>query len=347
MKSLSNRSLVFSLLCGLLLASSIGFSSAQDQKPNKKQQKEQEKALAGPRATVLRITILYVAPDKDSQKVERVQPGREMVVAETNGPWVRVYANTDNQPQHNDDEPIFGDPPPPPVSGWMEAKGIVRDTTPNGDAILMGEAANEEAEASNPRGPANAAMSARLLYRRVVEMFHKSPFVAEAMWRAADVRWQIEKADASSRGSAHEKEAYLRQELSEEEMKKVIKYYPHTKQADLAAFALIDNKTCGDWQGDVKCPEKESELYEKYAAEHPDGVKTAQALYMAVYRQASLKDMYASEGNDKRADDAHKHATELAARLKDKFPQSDYSVRAGALVYKLDEGVPVYGIDLQ
>jgi hypothetical protein len=35
----------------------------------------------------------------------------------------------------------------------------------------------------------------------------------------------------------------------------------------------------------------------------------------------------------------------LAARLKDHFAQSDYAWRAGALVYKLDEGIPVYGID--
>ena len=35
----------------------------------------------------------------------------------------------------------------------------------------------------------------------------------------------------------------------------------------------------------------------------------------------------------------------VAAKLKDHFADSDYALRAGALVYKLDEGVPVYGID--
>jgi hypothetical protein len=35
----------------------------------------------------------------------------------------------------------------------------------------------------------------------------------------------------------------------------------------------------------------------------------------------------------------------VAAQLKAHFPDSDYTYRAGALVYKLDEGVPVYGID--
>jgi hypothetical protein len=133
--------------------------------------------------------------------------------------------------------------------------------------------------------------------------------------------------------------------MDEEEMKKVLKFYPHTRQADLAAFELIDNKLCGDWQGQPKCPEKESDYYEKYASEHPDGPRTAQALYQAAWRLAVLVDMYGADGSDKKADSAKDHAREVAARLKDKFPQSDYAARAAALVFKLDQGIPVYGID--
>jgi hypothetical protein len=311
-----------------------------------KKPEQQVKPLAGPRATPLRITILYIAPDLTSQKVDRVQIGREMVVAEKSGPWIRVYANTDIEEARGKDAPVFdtGDTPPP-ISGWMEAKGVVIETTPNGDQILMGEAANQESLASDPRGPANAAMSARLLYRRLVEMYPNSPLTPEAAWRAADIQWQLQKADASTRPSAKQKDPYMRDQMDEDELKKIIKYYPHTRQADLAAFELIDNKLCGDWQGQVKCPEKEAEVYEKYAAEYPDGPRTAQALYQAVYRQAVLRDMYAADGNNKKSDEAHTHAKELAAKLKDHFAQSDYTVRAGTLVYKLDEGIPVYGID--
>ncbi|HEY1903694.1 MAG TPA: hypothetical protein VGG56_14770 [Terracidiphilus sp.] len=307
-----------------------------------------EKPMAGPRATPLRITVLYVAPDLSSQKVDRVQIGREMVVAEKSGPWLRVYANTDIEEVRGKDAPIFGtDDTPPPISGWMEAKGVVIETMPNGDQILMGAAANEESLASDPRGPANAAASARLLYRRLVEMFPNSPLVPEAAWRAADDLWQIQKADASTRSSAKERDPYMRDQMDEDELRKVLKLYPHTRWADMAAFELIDNKLCGDWQGQPKCPERESEDYEKFAAEFPDGPRTAQALYQAVYRQAVLTDMYKSDGSDKKADEAHKHAQDLAARLKSKFPDSDYTWRAGALVFKLDQGVPVYGIDLE
>ena len=311
-----------------------------------KKQSQLEKPLAGPRATALRVTWLYISPDTASQKVDRVQIGREMVVAEHSGPWLRVYANTDIQEERKRDAPLIGhDEITPPISGWMEAKGVVIETTPGGDLILMGEAANQESLASDPRGPVNAAQSARLLYRRLVEMFPKSPLVPEAFWRAADILWQLQKADASSRPSAREREPYLRDQMDEDELKKVIKLYPHTRPADLAAFDLVENKLCGDWQGSPKCPEKESEAYEKYASEVPDGPRTAQALYQAVYRQAVLTDMYAADGNDGKSNAAHTHAKELAARLKEKFPQSDYTARAAALVFKLDEGVPVYGID--
>ncbi len=328
-------------LAGLaLMAASLAAPALADKKP------QQVKPMAGPRATALRVTWLYVAPDKSSQKVDKVQIGREMVVAEKSGPWMRVYANTDIEEVTDKDAPVFGrDETPPPVSGWLEAKGVVVETTAGGDLVLMGEAANQEALASDPRGPVNAAQSARLLYRRLVEMFGTSPLAGEAAWRAADILWQIQKADAASRPSSREREAYMRDQIDEEEMKKVIKLFPHTRPADLAAFALIDNKLCGDWQGTTKCPEKEAEYYEKYAADYPDSPRTAQALYLAVYRHAVLTDMYGADGSDNKSNAAHARAKELAGRLKDKFPQSDFAARAAALVFKLDEGIPVYGID--
>ena len=304
------------------------------------------KPMAGPRATALRVTWLYISPDKTAQKVGRVQVGREMVVAEKSGPWIRVYANTDIEEEHTSDQPIFGAAEtPPPISGWMEAKGVVIEDTPNGDLVLMGAAANQEAEANDPKGPANAARSAHLLYRRLAEMFPNSPLAPEAAWRAADILWQIQKSDFSALPSAKERDPYMRNQMDEDNLKKVAKLYPHTRQADLAEYDLIDNKLCGDWQGSTKCPEKESEIFEKYASEHPDSPRAAKALYEATYRQAVLSDMYGADSNDKKQDEAHTHARDLAAKLKDKFPQSDYTWRAAALVYKLDQGVPVYGID--
>lgn len=314
-----------------------------------KKKDEIVKPLAGPRATSLRVARLYVQPDTNSQTVDRVQVGRELVIAERSGKWVRVFANTDVEEAHNErDTPWVGsDEIPPPVSGWMENRGIVIEDTPNGDQIIMGEASNQESLASDPRGPANAARAARYLYRRVVEMFPSSQVAPEAAWRAADIQWQLQKAESASRPSAKEQAAYMRKTMDEDEMKKILKLWPHSRQADLAAFDLIDNKLCGDWQGQAKCPEKETEFYEKYAQEHPDGPKTPQALYQAVYRQCALVDIFKADNSDRKADSAKTHAHELAARLRDKFPQSDYTARGSALVFKIDQDIAVYGVDRQ
>ena len=63
------------------------------------------------------------------------------------------------------------------------------------------------------------------------------------------------------------------------------------------------------------------------------------------YREAALADMATADRDSKRADEARNRARALAAKLKTQSSDSDYTWRAGVLVYKLDEGVPVYGID--
>jgi hypothetical protein len=308
------------------------------------------KPMAGPRATALQITSLYVSPDTGAQRLDKVQIGRELVVAEKSGSWLRVYANTDVQEAaaNDPDAPMVGsDSLPPPDSGWVQAKGIVEETTPNGDQIIMGTAANEEALAADPRGPVNAAQAARLLYLRVQEMFPNSPLAAEAAWRSADIQWQVDKADNSTLPSARERQAYLRPQINEDALKKVMKRYPGTRWAALAAFDLIDNKLCGDWEGTAQCPEKEADIYLKYSDQFPDGPRTPRALYEAVYRLAALTNIYDAAGKHDQGEKAHRGASDVTARLRTKFPDSDYTWRAGALVYKLEEGIPVYGIDLQ
>jgi outer membrane protein assembly factor BamD (BamD/ComL family) len=301
---------------------------------------------AGTFATAIRETVLLVSADPTSEKLATITPGREMVIVERNGQWMRVFANTDVEEAHGQDAPVFGaEAAPPPISGWTNEKGIIAADTPNGDAVLFGAAAAAEDQASEPHAPKRAAQDARLLYRRLVQMFPQSSYAGEADWRSADIRWQLEKEDAFSRPSAHEKENYLRQQLDEDEMKKIIKKYPGTKWADLAAYNLLDNKICGDWQGSEKCPEKESELYLKYADDHPQSPKAAEALYKAAWRQAAASDMYTADNEDKKSEEAKAHAKEVATRLQSKYPQTDYAARAATLVYKLEQGIPIYGAD--
>ena len=299
------------------------------------------------RATLVHPAIVYVSPDDDAQHIAEVLPGHEVVVIERSGSWVRVFANTDTPDEQADDQkPEFSaDDTVTPASGWIHDKGIVTPATANGDAILYGTAANYEEQAEQPHAPKVAAEEAHLLYRRVADYFPNSPLAAEAMFRSADVRWQLDKADISTLPSAHEQEAYLRPQLYEGDMQRVMKLYPNSKFAALAAYDLIDNKLCGDWQGLPKCPEMEAGLYQKYADRYPDSPKAAEALYNVTYREGVLVEMYLVQDDKKRSQQAAANAVGLAAELKQKYPQSDFAARAASIAYRVQQQIPVYGND--
>ncbi len=297
------------------------------------------------RATLLHDAIVYLSADADSQKVSEVTPGHEVVVTERSGAWVKVFANTDTQDDAEEQPDFGGDDKVTPASGWIRDKGVVSPATPNGDVLLFGAAAEMEEQASQPHAPKGAAAGAHLLYRRVSEYFPQSPMAPEAAWRSADVRWQIERRDVSSLPSAKEQDAYLRPQIFEGEMKKVIKNYPGTKYAAMAAYEMLDNKLCGDWQGLPKCPEMEAGLYEKYAKQFPDGPKTAEALYNAAYREGVAVTMYTVDGNRKRAEAAAAKTQGLAAEVRGRFPQSDFGARAQSVAYRVQQGIAVYGSD--
>lgn len=324
----------------ILIFASFGAAQAQKRMP------EEQVPKNGPRATLVREANLYVQPNERAQRVSVIEPGREMVVVERSGNWVRVFANIDalgGRQQDLDAPTLGGGSAVVPLSGWMLNKGVIDVNTPHGDQILFGEAVNKENAASESHPPPHAALEARLLYMRVVEMFPKSPLTPAAMWRAADIRWQLQKADASTLPSAHEKAAYLREQPDESEMKDVEKYFPHTKWAALAEYDMIDNKLCGDWQGSEKCPEKEADYYVKYAEKYPDSPRAAEALYKAAWRLAAAGDMSAADGNQGHAKDKRKDAANLAQQLESKYPDSDYAALAADLVYKMNSGIPVYG----
>jgi hypothetical protein len=336
------RSLAMGVAAMLLLVT----SSAMGQTKAQKQAENYDKAA---RATVLHDANVYVAADADAQKISLVTPGHEVVIIERSGPWVKVFANTDINDDANEDDPNkpeFGDDANvTPASGWIRDKGILGPTTAGGDMILFGSAANFEDEAAHPHAPKGAAGSAHLLYKRVAEYFPDSALAPEASWRAADIRWQLDKLDISTLPSAKEQEAYLRPQLYEGEMKKVIKMYPGSKFAALAAYDLLDNKLCGDWQGLPKCPEMETGLYQKYAQQFPDGPKAAEALYNATYRQGVVVTMYNVQEDRKRAQAAAQRTQALAQELKERYPKTDFAARAGSIAFRVSQGIPIYGSD--
>jgi len=280
------------------------------------------------RGTPIRVASIYLSPDTSSNKLAEIERGREVVILETSGGWLHVEAALT-------EEKI--------ITGWMLNKGVVQGSTPDGDKIVFGEAVDSEDQASQRHGRRGAAQDAMRLYYRTAEYFPHSPIAGEAMYRSADIRWQIDKADVMSRPSAKEKEAFLREGMTEDFMKEVIKKFPGTKWADLAAFHLIENKLCGDWQGSAKCPEKEAEMYEKYASEHPQSPALAEALYDAAWRRSALIEMYKTEGQSKKSDESRGKAVTLAQKAVAQAPQSDWGTRSQLLLFMIEQNIPTYG----
>lgn len=300
----------------------------------------------GQQATPLHTANVYVAPDETSSQVTVMTPGHEVLIVERNGGWVKVFANIDVEREKHKDDPEFTDPADDakPRSGWMRDKGLVGPNTPDGDKLLFGQAASEEADAAQPHAPKDAATDARLLYKRLTVYFPDSSLAPESAWRAADIQWQLQKADRSTLSSPDDTNPSLRPGMDDDALKQVMRLYGG-KWAALAGFDLLDEKMCADWQGLPKCPERESAAYERYAAQFPDGPKTPEAMWDAAYRYGVLVSMYQAVDDNRRAADAAKRAHSVRDEMAKRFPESDYTLRADALVYRIDQGISTYGSD--
>ena len=287
------------------------------------------------RGVIIRDAVIYVSPDASGAKLSNVGRGREVAVVERSSGWANVVATVETDPEQETSRN---------VTGWVVDKGIVTPATPEGDKIVFGEAVDSEAEASRRSGRKGAAQDAMRLYAGVVEYFPTSPLAAEAAYRSADIRWQIEAADAATRPSARERDPSMKFQIDEQYMKKVIKKFPGTKWADLAAYRLLDNKTCGDWAAEAKCPELEAALYMKYADEHPKSPKAPEALYKAAWRYSALMVIYKANNDAKRAADSTARATSTAKRVATQFPDNtEWSTRAERLLYMIQNNMPTFG----
>jgi len=299
--------------------------------------------LAADRGTLVREAIIYLSPDTSSNKLGEVQRGRELILLDKSRNWLHVEALLGSS-LTPDPAFVFDDEDEgKTISGWVLDTGMVWASTPSGDRILFGAAVDSEDQASRRHGRRGAAQDALRLYRRIFDIFPTAPQAGEALYRAADIKWQVDRADMLSRPSAREQDRALRQGIDEEAMRQVMKKFPNSKWAQLAAFHLIDNKLCGDWQGASKCPDKEADIYEKYWKEHPDSPAASEALYQAAMRRAALIEIYKTEEQSKKSEQAKNQAIALAQQLISQYPQSDWSARGQILLFLVQGGVPTYG----
>jgi outer membrane protein assembly factor BamD (BamD/ComL family) len=293
------------------------------------------------RGTLVSEETIRVAPDSAAARLAEVGPGRELVIIDTSRGWVHVEAIL-RQPSHNEGA-TEDEEEGKAITGWVPARAVITSTTQDGDRIIFGEAADSEDAASSRRGRRDAAQDAMQLYYRVYDLTPTSPLAAEALYRAADIRWQVERADIMSRPSARERQAYMRGQMNEEWMKLLIKKYPGTKFADLAAFRLIENKLCGEWEGLAKCPDKEADLYETYAKEHPQSPAAPEALYDAAWRRSALIEIYKTEPNLKKSAESKDRALALAQKVVSQYGQSEWALRTERLIFYIQQGIPTYG----
>jgi hypothetical protein len=282
----------------------------------------------GEHATLIREEALSTSAGANAQKTAQVGRGSALTILERSQadgqPWVKISMAADQQAQVSRE-----------ATGWLPAKAVVTASTANGDEIIFGQAVDSERQAEERGGRKGAADDAWRLYSRVAELFPGSPLAAEAMWRAADIRWQLARTDFVRSGKPME-EKYLRE---------VIAKYPQTKQAELAAYDLLESQMCQEWRGQAECPTKESALYEEYEHEHPQSPKAAEALYNAAWRQAALTDIYRINNDRSKSDAARQKGIGLAQQIQSQQDQ-DWKMRATDLIYKLQKKIPVYGIDV-
>ncbi len=284
-------------------------------------------AQAKERGVLVREAQVYLAPDAKSAKLGQAGRGREVAVLDHSREWVQGFITVG---------------PGKEITGWILNKGMVTASTPKGDRILYGEAVESEQEASRRRGRKGAAEDAMRLYYRTAEYFPNSPLAGEALYRAADIRWQIDAADARSRPSSRDDPRY-RPLINEEFIRDVKKRFPNTKWAAMAEFLKLDNKLCGDWQGQSKCPEKETELYEEYVKEYPQSPKVPEALYLAAGRQAALIEIYKTENNPSKSAGARTRGIALAQRIVSQYADSEWALRATRLVFMMEQQILLYG----
>ncbi|HKV95814.1 MAG TPA: hypothetical protein VJW20_24950 [Candidatus Angelobacter sp.] len=291
--------------------------------------------------TIISDVDMYVSPDTTAQKLAKATRGRDVILVMDRTTlsgkiWAHVLVVVDVN---------FDQQTTRQISGWIPNTYLVTTATRNGDQIIYGEAVDSENQAQQRGGRSGSAQDAMRLYYRVYEYFPGSPLAGEALWRAADIRWQLEKQDVMRRPSSREMDPSVREGMEEQNMRELIKKFPHTKWADMASFDLIDNKLCGSWQGETKCPEKESDIYEKYAREHPQSPKAAEALYDAAWRQAVLVDMYKAANDRDKSEKARRKSTELAQQIATQYAEGDWKPLAMELVHALEQGLPLYNAE--
>src|SRR6266496_2103043 len=94
------------------------------------------------RGTLVHEETIRVSPSADTAKLGEAGRGHELIIIESSREWTHVEAIL-REPRRDADE---DDPESQgkTITGWVLTKALVGTSTPDGDKIIFGEAANSE-----------------------------------------------------------------------------------------------------------------------------------------------------------------------------------------------------------
>lgn len=271
------------------------------------------------KAVTLVAAPIYLSPDATSTHVGAVRPGEPVGIQSSTGGFVQVFTG---------------------VSGWMRNQGLVRLDDPRAPELIFGAAVQLEDQAEDSAGQRQAALDAARLYLDIYDDFPTAARAAEALYRGAEIRWEIALNEMPRRRTPQE-----RQFPNDNGLKRVISKFPATPWAARAAYQLlIQHFTCGDWVAKPECVGKEADTYHDYVKKYPNGPSTARAAYDALYREAIAWTLYTAPGphhDTGKAAQYQRAVASDAAEMARLYAGTDWAAQASFLAFTVGEGTPL------
>jgi hypothetical protein len=292
------------------------------------------------RATLVHEESIRVSPAADAAKLGEAGRGHELVILDTSRDWTQVEAII-REPKKDADE---DDPQSEgkTITGWLPNKALVNQTTQTATRLFSAKPPTPKtrpaaaAAAATPRKtPCGSTTASTICF--------PSPLAAEGLYRAADIRWQIERSDVLTRPSARERDSYMRGQIDEQWMKLVVKKFPGTKWADMAAFHLSKTNFAATGRARQSVQKKKPRCTRNMRKSTSSLPSAPEALYQAAWRRSALVEIYKTEANQKKADEAKTRSLELTQRIISQYGQSDWALRAQSLMFYIQQGVPTFG----
>jgi len=276
--------------------------------------------VAPTKAVSIRLGKIYLNPDPQSAVVGELRPGNDVAILEQSHGFAHVFVQ---------------------ATGWVPDRGLVLLSDPNGPEVLFGAAVALERRAESTGGGTIVARDAGRLYYRIYDDFPNSALAGEALYRAADVGWQLDLRDLPVARDPSE-----RRFPDTDLLRKVESKFSGTEWAARAAFTLlVTHSDCGEWLQKPKCVDKEIDVYRDYLKKYPASPLYAEAWYELTYREAAAAAVWEAAGPHRdpgKAAARHAAAMADAAALRQRFPNTDWGAQAALLTYQLQQGIPVY-----